>query len=119
MTPRSRSMLLAVTLLTSAAFAFQQAPAPYPTPQGTPTENGLAGFAKITCSAVFVSGREAADAAQNSATSTQPPRRILMATRPYPSRAAAGRASAVTYVGHDRIQRSTRSVRSRPTTRKR
>ena len=39
----------------------------YPTPKGTPTENGLAGFAKILCSAVFVSGRDAREAAQNSA----------------------------------------------------
>jgi CubicO group peptidase (beta-lactamase class C family) len=39
----------------------------YPTPRGTPTENGLAGFAKILCSAVFVSGRDPKEAAQNSA----------------------------------------------------
>ena len=39
----------------------------YPTPKGTPTENGLAGFAKILCSAVFVSGRDANEAARNSA----------------------------------------------------
>ena len=36
----------------------------YPTPTGSPTVNGLAGFAKILCSAVFVSGRDAAEAAQ-------------------------------------------------------
>jgi CubicO group peptidase (beta-lactamase class C family) len=46
----------------------RQQPAPsYPTPVGTPTENGLAGFAKILCSAVFVSGRDPAEAARNSA----------------------------------------------------
>ena len=39
----------------------------YPTPKGTPTENGLAGFAKILCSAVFISSRDAKEAAQNSA----------------------------------------------------
>ncbi len=42
-------------------------PAETPTPQGTHTENGLAGFAKILCSAVFVSGRDADEAAKNSA----------------------------------------------------
>jgi hypothetical protein len=48
--------------------AGQQPAAPaYPTPVGTPTENGLAGFAKILCSAVFVSGRDPAEAARNSA----------------------------------------------------
>jgi CubicO group peptidase (beta-lactamase class C family) len=60
--------LLLVTALTTGGLAAQQSPAPgYPTPIGTPTENGLAGFAKILCSAVFVSGRDAADAAKNSA----------------------------------------------------
>ena len=34
---------------------------------GTPTELGLAGYAKILCSAVFVSGREADEAAKTSA----------------------------------------------------
>ena len=51
----------------SAALLAQQPPPSYPTPVGSPTSNGLAGFAKIVCSAVFVSGREAADAARNSA----------------------------------------------------
>src|SRR5262245_48903083 len=35
-------------------------------PQGTPLELGLAGFAKVVCSAVFVSGRDPAEAARNS-----------------------------------------------------
>ena len=43
------------------------APAGTPAPQGTHTENGLAGFAKILCSAVFVSGRDPDEAAKNSA----------------------------------------------------
>src|SRR5437899_2647444 len=34
---------------------------------GTPTELGLAGYAKILCSAVFVSGRDADEAAKTSA----------------------------------------------------
>src|SRR5262245_63281707 len=38
-----------------------------PVPVGTPTENGLAGFAKILCSAVFISSRDPAEAARNSA----------------------------------------------------
>jgi hypothetical protein len=45
----------------------QQSQAPYPTPTGSPTSNGLAGFAKILCSAVFVSGRQPEEAAKNSA----------------------------------------------------
>jgi CubicO group peptidase (beta-lactamase class C family) len=60
-----RSTALAV-LLVAASLAARQ-PAAYPTPVGTPTENGLAGFAKILCSAVFVSGRDPAEAARNSA----------------------------------------------------
>jgi CubicO group peptidase (beta-lactamase class C family) len=43
------------------------APTPIPSPQGTGTENGLAGYAKILCSAVFVSGRTPEDGAQGSA----------------------------------------------------
>ncbi len=35
-------------------------------PMGTPLELGLAGFAKVVCSAVYVSGRDAAEAARNS-----------------------------------------------------
>jgi CubicO group peptidase (beta-lactamase class C family) len=35
-------------------------------PQGTALELGLAGYAKVLCSAVFVSGRDPAEAAQNS-----------------------------------------------------
>jgi len=35
-------------------------------PEGTPIALGLAGYAKVLCSAVFVSGREAAEAFENS-----------------------------------------------------
>jgi len=35
-------------------------------PEGTPLALGLAGYAKVLCSAVFVSGREAAEAFENS-----------------------------------------------------
>jgi CubicO group peptidase (beta-lactamase class C family) len=60
-------MMKKLFLLVSAALVVQQQPAPYPTPTGSQTSNGLAGFAKILCSAVFVSGREPAEAARNSA----------------------------------------------------
>jgi hypothetical protein len=39
----------------------------FPSPQGTHTENGLAGFAKILCSGVFISEREPEDVARGSA----------------------------------------------------
>jgi hypothetical protein len=38
-----------------------------PGPQGTHTENGLAGFAKILCSGVFISERAPEDVARGSA----------------------------------------------------
>ena len=38
-----------------------------PGPRGTHTENGLAGFAKILCSGVFVSGRTPEDVVRGSA----------------------------------------------------
>ncbi len=66
-------LLAAVAALigTGAAGRAQQSPAPapaaIPSPQGTATENGLAGFAKILCSGVFVSGRTPEDVAQGSA----------------------------------------------------
>jgi CubicO group peptidase (beta-lactamase class C family) len=59
-----RSLLL--TIVCSVGLAAQQSPA-YPTPKGSPTVNGLAGFAKILCSAVFISGRNDAEAAKDSA----------------------------------------------------
>jgi CubicO group peptidase (beta-lactamase class C family) len=59
--------LTALTLVIGGALAAQQSAPSYPTPTGTPTENGLAGFAKILCSGVFVSGREPADVARGSA----------------------------------------------------
>src|SRR5678815_3902313 len=56
-----------VIVITALTLATQQSQAPYPTPTGSPTSNGLAGFAKILCSAVFVSGRQPEEAAKNSA----------------------------------------------------
>ena len=44
-----------------------QSAAAIPKPLGTHTENGLAGYAKILCSGVFVSGRAPEDVARGSA----------------------------------------------------
>jgi CubicO group peptidase (beta-lactamase class C family) len=61
-------LALAATVgLSGQAVQQPAATAPYPTPQGTATENGLAGFAKILCSGVFVSERTPEDVAQGSA----------------------------------------------------
>lgn len=67
-----RNLILGVLCCGVGLIAQQAAPAPtfapdYPTPKGSPTVNGLAGFAKIMCSAVFVSGRNDAEAAKDSA----------------------------------------------------
>ncbi len=62
-----------VVVFAIAAIGFvaaAQAPkplAPPYVPEGTPAELGLAGYAKILCSAVFVSGRDPAEGAKNSA----------------------------------------------------
>jgi CubicO group peptidase (beta-lactamase class C family) len=66
MTRMARSTALIAFVLT-VSLAARQSPAPYPTPTGSPTVNGLAGFAKILCSAVFISGRNDAEAAHDSA----------------------------------------------------
>src|ERR687889_560103 len=42
-------------------------------PAGSPTELGLAGYAKVLCSAVFVSGRDPNEAARNSGYFLMPP----------------------------------------------
>ena len=63
----------AVVVFAIAAIGFvaaAQAPKPLASPyvpEGTPAELGLAGYAKILCSAVFVSGRDPAEGAKNSA----------------------------------------------------
>ncbi len=56
---------------TSGSPAAQSA-SPYG-PAGTPVELGLAGYAKVLCSAVFVSGRDASEAAKNSGFFMMPP----------------------------------------------
>jgi CubicO group peptidase (beta-lactamase class C family) len=59
---------LGALLVGALAFAQQARPAQtIPAPQGTHTENGLAGYAKILCSGVFVSGRAPEDVARGSA----------------------------------------------------
>jgi CubicO group peptidase (beta-lactamase class C family) len=63
-----RVVALAAAIGSTALIARQTAtpPSAY-TVVGTPTELGLAGYAKILCSAVFVSGRNRAEAARTSA----------------------------------------------------
>jgi CubicO group peptidase (beta-lactamase class C family) len=64
-------LLLAAAVTCSAAAVLHgapsQTPAVIPAPQGTHTENGLAGYAKILCSGVFVSERAPEDVARGSA----------------------------------------------------
>jgi CubicO group peptidase (beta-lactamase class C family) len=72
MRPLRASWLIVVSaavLTTGAILYARQAAEPQviPGPQGTHTENGLAGFAKILCSGVFVSGRQPDDVASGSA----------------------------------------------------
>jgi CubicO group peptidase (beta-lactamase class C family) len=69
-TPSSRTASLAAIAAlagTLLGIAQSQQPQAIPGPQGTHTENGLAGYAKILCSGVFVSGRTPADVARGSA----------------------------------------------------
>jgi CubicO group peptidase (beta-lactamase class C family) len=62
------SAAIAMLALTTHAILAQQPDTrpPQYRPQGTALELGLAGYAKVLCSAVFVSGRDPAEAAQNS-----------------------------------------------------
>src|SRR3954468_14980057 len=62
-----KTRLMAVVVLAMLAASLAARQADYPRPTGTQTENGLAGFAKILCSGVFISGRDPAEAAKNSA----------------------------------------------------
>ncbi len=71
---RSRGALVMVMfVIIASAFATvlrerpSERPQAIPGPRGTHTENGLAGYAKILCSGVFVSGREPEDVAHGSA----------------------------------------------------
>src|SRR5262249_39607121 len=59
------ALLLATTVIITTAQPLDRSSFGF-APNGTPTELGLAGYAKVLCSAVFVSGREAAEAFRNS-----------------------------------------------------
>jgi CubicO group peptidase (beta-lactamase class C family) len=63
-----RRAVLAVLVVGSLAFAPAQTPRPRSAfaPDGTPISLGLAGYAKVLCSAVFVSGRAPDEAFRNS-----------------------------------------------------
>src|SRR5262245_2599135 len=64
----SRAVLLAASALTAGFLKpHAQEGQSVPGPKGTHTENGLAGYAKILCSGVFVSGRAPEDVARGSA----------------------------------------------------
>jgi hypothetical protein len=68
MVTRLRPAIVAL-LLTVTAQPDAQSPARVQSafaPEGTPISLGLAGYAKVLCSAVFVSGRDPAEAFQNS-----------------------------------------------------
>lgn len=66
---RGLASAVAATLAVGTALYGRQVQRPQviPAPQGTHTENGLAGYAKILCSGVFVSGRAPEDVARGSA----------------------------------------------------
>ena len=63
----SRSIAAAILASITATLTLPGQQTPVPSPVGTRTELGLAGYAKVLCSAVFVSNREPAEAATNSA----------------------------------------------------
>ena len=63
---RSLLVIALTALIGSAGLAQQDTRPEKYRPIGTPLELGLAGFAKVVCSAVFVSGRDPAEAARNS-----------------------------------------------------
>ncbi len=83
---------LAITTGGILAAPRSEAPQAIPAPVGTPTENGLAGFAKILCSGVFVSGRAPEDVAQGSAYFFMPAAERRQVT--YSIDRAAGRVQA-------------------------
>jgi CubicO group peptidase (beta-lactamase class C family) len=63
-----RAIAVAVLSFVTIAFAAAQSPRPRSAyaPEGTPISLGLAGYAKVLCSALFVSGREPEEAFRNS-----------------------------------------------------
>jgi CubicO group peptidase (beta-lactamase class C family) len=74
-----RQLILAIAFV--ALQAQTDSRLPQYRPQGTPLELGLAGYTKVLCSAVFVSGRDPAEAAQHSGLFLMPsPDEALKAT---------------------------------------
>lgn len=73
-------------------------------PAGSPTDLGLAGYAKVMCSAVFVSGRDPAEAARNSGYFLMPPDRLDGVSGPFVDR----EAGTVRMVHGDSLSRSAR-----------
>ncbi|MFQ5743213.1 MAG: serine hydrolase domain-containing protein [Acidobacteriota bacterium] len=59
------ALLLALSLAVPACSGSEEEEPQY-APRGTPVELGLAGYAKVVCSAVFVSGRDPEEAARHS-----------------------------------------------------
>src|SRR5207248_6914464 len=62
---RRRLAPLTILFLAAATLAAEQTRSAF-APEGTPISLGLAGYAKVLCSAVFVSGRDPAEAFRNS-----------------------------------------------------
>lgn len=68
-----RVFLLAVLLAATATLGARQPERSRYIVEGMPVELGLAGYAKVLCSAVFVSGRDPQEAARNSGYFLMPP----------------------------------------------
>lgn len=92
----SRAPVLLAVLLAASACAPEpptqppsgsQEPFQY-VPAGSPADMGLAGYAKVACSAVFVSGRDPEEAVRNSGYFLVPPDRLDAVTGPSVDRAA-------------------------------
>jgi CubicO group peptidase (beta-lactamase class C family) len=70
---RSAAALLALLFVAGSDAAARQRTVANYIPQGSPLELGLAGYAKVLCSAVFVSGRDPQEAAKTSGYFLMPP----------------------------------------------
>jgi len=70
---RAGPFVLSIILIVAQAPAAGQPERTRYIPEGSPLELGLAGYAKVLCSAVFVSGRDPKEAARNSGYFLMPP----------------------------------------------